>query len=156
MKKITALLMILFLAACGKAGTSSGGESPAKPAPIAPQPPQPMVELKWGQLKCQRSMSCKNSVLNAGRLDLIDFLETKFREPLMEGASRERRQFACGKKSVELWYSRFSTRPDRDESEIGNFLIQFLNITSCVRINDLEDKLTNYFKNTEEYINEIH
>ncbi len=117
------------------------------------QPP-----LAWGELRCQKNLTCKNPVLNIDSDSLIFFFESRFGiEQESQGAS-ESRSFYCGQKFFADWVDFYPHHQNikidqaNDVSELG---LQLLDLKKCMFKENLKNNLNNYLTLTQEYKNEI-
>ncbi len=156
MKYLLSLLVILTLSACYEDSVETdNGPGPGQNSPTDPQNPS-NPKLVWGELKCQKNLSCKNPVLNLDIESLSFFFESRFSiEQEVEGAS-ESRSFHCGQKFFEEWVEFYPHHQNIESSqvnEISRFGAQLLDLKKCVINGNLKNNINNYLILTKEYKN---
>jgi hypothetical protein len=160
MKYILLFLFTVALSGCGNGGGGSGGNN--SPGQSSPQPAPVKVLPQWGELRCQKTSSCENLVLNQSKLNLLDYLERNFapHDP-SDGVSPVDRDYAiyqCGNKSVETWAAYFGGHADINDdpnNSINDFLLAVLDPVACSYKDDLDNIFNQYFISTKDYKNEI-
>jgi hypothetical protein len=141
---------LMFALAILVVGCSSGGGSGSGGTPT-PKPGPPQSELLWGDLACQKARSCSDPVLNKAWIDLQNFFKLNFERPQVKSAqdTHELLIYRCGIRTQKMWTQFF-------HESIGEsaFFDVTLSWEPCTYAENLEEQMTNYFKNTEEYKNE--
>jgi hypothetical protein len=152
MRLAISILTVLFLASCA----GKDGQPPEEGRKAKKDDPKPSVTLEWGDLKCQKSATCKDVVLNKTQLDLVSFFAQYFAAPQKPQASKEYAIYLCGHKSYLAWLEFFKLPPSSPEpAATDELMIRVLNLETCIYEGDLNEKLKNYLTQTEDYKNEL-
>lgn len=152
MRALALLLGLAILVGCGgKDGGGAGGTAvpPAAPGPTAHSP------LRWGELTCQKSSTCKNGVLNLNETDLLNFLEREFSAGSPVDGPRDFKIYQCGALIRRTWQRQFPNWTDGSTEPIEDFLLQVIDPEPCRIRDQLRLNLQNFFQTTQEYKNEI-
>jgi hypothetical protein len=155
MKTSLALILMLFLAACARPGSGGGGDNSGRPEGPGPRPtPGP---ISWGDLKCQKTSSCQDLVLNLDRSQLELFFQRHLEQPLEPSvpAEPDADLFLCAKKAQDAWIQTFGLpATDAEVFTVARFLYQFIDTKTCLHVVDLKGELSRYLISTKDYKSE--
>ncbi len=105
-------------------------------------------DVNWGDLNCQLQTNCQSVILNFEYDAIKSFLRQEFNSPMSS--------FSCGRTLWKKWtrFTRTSNWSDEEFDQILNFVIEVLDLETCMIDQNLDEKLKTYLKNIEDYKNE--